>query len=253
MKSHGIDLLIVLVPDKTAIYPDMISDTIPLRKNVAPPRLDQSDEQFEQILEKNGVNVVDLTNRFLTDPNRPQLYYKQDTHWTPYAVSIAADAVARYARSMPWYAAIPKHRYIESNVPCSYPGGDLYGMLQPKDLQFEKEGCTSTQEQIESGFWLWRHTTTIPFQNSNDTPVVLIGDSYADRLNEPLATALGFPTATYTVSGSGGEHARMMLRHQGTDLGLKKLVVWCFSARELTEERGWRSFSVFKEPTNSDR
>jgi alginate O-acetyltransferase complex protein AlgJ len=69
-------------------------------------------------------------------------------------------------------------------------------------------------------------------------------------LADQLAFELGMPVDLIGVRGSGATPARMnLMRKIKSDekyLAGKKLIVWCFAAREFTESQGWRKVPVVK-------
>jgi alginate O-acetyltransferase complex protein AlgJ len=88
------------------------------------------------------------------------------------------------------------------------------------------------------------------------SPILLLGDSHtlvfhagADLhgvgagLADQLAAELGIPVDVIGVCGSGATPARknLMRRIQADPAYLtgKKVVIWCFAAREFTESTGW--------------
>ena len=92
------------------------------------------------------------------------------------------------------------------------------------------------------------------------SPVLLLGDSHtlvfhagADMhgtgagLADQLAAELGIAVDVIGVRGSGATPARVnLMRRAKADpayLAGKKVVIWCFAARDFTESTGW---SVFK-------
>ena len=93
------------------------------------------------------------------------------------------------------------------------------------------------------------------------SPVILLGDSHTlvfhlsdlhgpgAGLAEQLAVAMnGNPVCLVGVKGSGATPARISLYRRGRRTEgfwkTKKLVVWCFSAREFTESMGWAKVPV---------
>src|SRR5262249_39213532 len=60
LKSAGIELLIVPVPAKAVIYPEMISQQVKAPTQAASTRLDRSYERFYRLLGERGIAVLDL-------------------------------------------------------------------------------------------------------------------------------------------------------------------------------------------------
>ena len=89
-----------------------------------------------------------------------------------------------------------------------------------------------------------------------NSPVILLGDSHTlvfhsgeelhgtgAGLAEQLAAELGIAVDVIGVRGSGATPARVnLLRRAKAEpayLAGKKVVIWCFAAREFTESTGW--------------
>ncbi len=102
-----------------------------------------------------------------------------------------------------------------------------------------------------------------PLEPDRASPVLLLGDSHSlifhaggdmpargAGLPDQLALELGFPVDLVAVRGSGATPARAtLLRLARADpeyLAGKKLVVWCFGAREFTESTGWAKVPVVR-------
>jgi alginate O-acetyltransferase complex protein AlgJ len=93
------------------------------------------------------------------------------------------------------------------------------------------------------------------------SPILLLGDSHtlvfhagADLhgvgagLADQLAAELGLAVDVIGVRGSGATPARINLlrraRADPTYLAGKKVVIWCFAAREFTESSGWSALKL---------
>ena len=94
-----------------------------------------------------------------------------------------------------------------------------------------------------------------------DSPVLLLGDSHtlvfhdflAERagLLDQLTVELGTVPDRIAIRGSGATAVRLDLYRRGIKepgyLAKKKVVVWCFTAREFTEAaNGWQKLPVAK-------
>jgi hypothetical protein len=93
-----------------------------------------------------------------------------------------------------------------------------------------------------------------------DSSVLLLGDSHTlvfhdflgDRagLVDQLAKELGFAPDLIGTRGSGATTVRVSLYRRNLKfpgyLAKKKLIIWCFAAREFTEAEGWEKMPVAK-------
>jgi alginate O-acetyltransferase complex protein AlgJ len=247
LKKAGIDLLLVPVPAKAAIYPEMID---PGTTNSATARLDASDAEFIGVLKQNGVNVIDLAPEFLQfrkdHPEMP-LYSKQDTHWSGYGIGLASDLVAAQVQKESWYAGIPKTKFTSHTGPVNIKG-DLVQYM--KGAQPSAEDVVLTSVQDDKGG---------PVQSFRQSPLVLLGDSHnlvysiggemlasSSGFPENLAAKIGFAADVVGVMGSGATPARINLARRADNMAGKKMVVWCFTVREFTEGTGWGKVPVIK-------
>jgi hypothetical protein len=100
-----------------------------------------------------------------------------------------------------------------------------------------------------------------PVEPGKESPVLLLGDSHTlvfhigeelhatgAGLADQLAGELGMGIDVVGVRGSGATPARISLYREGRSnpgyLQKKKLILWCFTAREFTEGSGWRKLPV---------
>jgi alginate O-acetyltransferase complex protein AlgJ len=263
----GIELILVPVPPKVFIYPDKLSEKSPAPKLSARPattgtaavfpRLNTYHQEFYNLLGGKGVKVLDLTGEFLTprelDKPNGALYCKTDTHWSPWGCEVAARTMAADITKRPWAKAhaspfSTQARTIEIT-------GDLAAALDPRNAQKEK---------LPARFvWLTGSKDEAAAPVDRSSPVLVLGDSHALVFNaggdmhgtragfaDQLAAELGFAVDLIAVRGSGATDARIALYRQAAEdkeyLAKKKVVVWCFGAREFTESDGWRKVPVTK-------
>ncbi len=92
LRERGSELVVLLIPDKEQIYRELI----PERYGPFP---ESTLIEFEQELRKLDVPVLNLlpTYRDLAADGR-ELYWRDDTHWRPEAMAIAADQTAALIR-----------------------------------------------------------------------------------------------------------------------------------------------------------
>jgi hypothetical protein len=87
-RASGIDLFVSIAPDKSTIYPEMLSAAT---RGYWRCRV-ESTAAFRQLLRQEAPAVIDHAEALLAEkalhPDR-QLYYVTDTHWTPYGGAIA--------------------------------------------------------------------------------------------------------------------------------------------------------------------
>ena len=250
LKKMGVELLMVPVPPKSVIYPDFLSDQLAASPEKPPLRIDTDSQAFYQLLRKEGIRVLDLTSFFLANRFHKEgaLFCKQDTHWSGNGAVLAARKIREEIEGRPWLKAIPKSTYQSAwkSLPLA---GDLWKALGEKGLSQEivsvRQVGTGSANALKS---------IAPDQNS---PIILVGDSHNlvfhagedmqtrdAGLPDQLALELGFPVDLAAVRGSGATPARVnLLRRAQRDPKYwtkKKLVIWCFAAREFTQSDGWK-------------
>ena len=257
LAAHGIELLYLPLPAKAAVYPELISRAVSVPPGKTPPRLDVTDQAFFAALRAQGVSVLDPLPLFLANRYEGGLpvFYRQETHCSSRGYALAAQAVAARLKGRAWLAAVPKHLYAtQAGVEAS--PGDLGGMLDGPSAPREPQPMTYVQERTVTGIWPFRRQALVPVPEDDASPIVLVGDSNCtafSRLGEGrgagladhLALQLGFPVETVSVAGSGGQAALKALRRRSPRLAGKKLVIWCFTVRELTEGAGWKKIPLF--------
>jgi alginate O-acetyltransferase complex protein AlgJ len=249
LKAHGIELLVVPVPPKAAIYPEKIVPGFKVGADDAAPVL----HRFYEELRAAGIEILDLTPVFVQnrDDKRDGVFCKTDSHWSGFGCTLAAQAIAESIRGK--LTAPPPRKDYVSEWKESRINGDLVGLL-PSDSPKPGPEKIAVRSVSEKG-------TGTPVLPDASSPVLLLGDSHtlvfhdflAERagLVDQLAQELGFPPDLIGTRGSGATPVRVSLyRHSLKNpdyLAKKKIVVWCFAAREFTEAtEGWARIPVAK-------
>jgi hypothetical protein len=248
LKARGIELLLVPVPPKAAIYPEKIIPGIDVRNTDPAPAL----HQFYDQLRAGGVDVLDLTNLFVQnrENSRGPVFCKTDSHWSGVGCALAGQAIAERVRQKLMNGGAAAEYVSEwKEAPIT---GDLVALLH-------KDAPKPAAEKIAIQSVSKKNGAAIePDANS---PLLLLGDSHtlvyhdflAERsgLLDHLALQLGFAPDLIGTRGSGATPVRINLyRHTAKNadyLGKKKVIVWCFAAREFTEAtEGWAKVPVAK-------
>ena len=215
LAEMGIKLVVVPVPPKCAVVPF--------------EGLEQGDAMaylrpFYEELRAKGIEVLDLYDDFAASAE--PVYCKQDAHWNPAGIKLAAGKIAEVA-GLPHGDAV-----FEGKEETITVAGDLM-------LSLDKEAQPSEEVAIT------RYEGTAIDETS---PVLLLGDSHTlvfssggdmlaenGGLAECLAAELGMPVDRIGVKGAASTVVRMNLfRKAARDPGWiadKKVVVWCFACR----------------------
>lgn len=240
LSEVDVELVIVPVPPKSIIYPDKIPSTVELGPTL-PPRLDIHHQKFYELLRESGVTVLDLTPLFLSNRDHPNgpLYCRHDTHWSGVATVLAAEQIIQ---EEPTVAIQDEWRTVEI-------AGDLWRALAHPVLAKERLSLRFVGKVSDD--------ILTPVEPDPSSPVVLLGDSHTlvfhagddmhavgAGLADQLARELGFAVDLVGVRGSGATASRINLLRRAQQTpdywATKKLVIWCFAAREFTESDGWR-------------
>ncbi|HEY3964428.1 MAG TPA: hypothetical protein VGM05_07700 [Planctomycetaceae bacterium] len=250
LHKAGIELLLVPVPAKAAVYPEAISTTIAKPNGDKPPRVDEYHQEFYGMLKQQGVNVIDLLPLYLehrAGAGGP-LYCRTDSHWSGRGVALAAQGVFDVIKDRAWLKELPKTELKSASRDVQMTG-DLARLLDEQNPARETLSLTFVGTGSE----------LTPLSPARDSPVLLIGDSHSLIFHDPtlvargaglpdhLALRLGIAVDLIGVRGSGATTARIELLRRKDNLEGKKLVIWCFSFREFTESpTGWRKVPVIR-------
>jgi hypothetical protein len=249
LKARGIELLVVPVPPKAAIYPEKIVAGFDVRAADPAPVL----HRFYEELRGAGIDVLDLSALFIQNREhaRGPVFCKTDSHWSGIGCVLAAQAIADKVRSKLPHPVTPKE--YASDWKEVQVSGDLDGLMSRETHKPGPEKV-AVQSVSEKG-------NDTPVEPDANSPLLLLGDSHtlvyhdflAERagLLDQLALQLGFAPDLIGTRGSGATPVRLNLyRRSVKDAGYlakKKVVVWCFAAREFTEAtEGWAKAPVAK-------
>jgi alginate O-acetyltransferase complex protein AlgJ len=247
LKRLGVKLLVVPVPAKAAIYPDRLFSGA----SKAGPGLPKALGELYGDLRKAGVDVLDLTDEFIAnrDSEHGPVYCATDTHWSGLGCVLAAKVIAQHLAGVVGKGAGKgfTEKWEEAVVK-----GDL----------LELPGKPATRVPHEK---LWVRRVTMDgggvVKGDASSPVLLLGDSHTlvfsellcegAGLLEQLGYELGMAPDLIGLRGAGATEVRARLLRRGVKeegyLRGKKVVVWCFGAREFSEaDSGWVKMPVSK-------
>jgi hypothetical protein len=269
-----VDLLVVIVPGKPSIYPDMMTS------RMGPETAGTFSHSLRTMreLEQAGVACVNLFAPFAGERRRDseaggKMYMKTDTHWGSRAVQLAAKSVADRIRQYPWFAAGAKTAEYVFDTTTVMRVGDVGVMTQlpnfrVRDLRmgFEPEAtlCLPVYRVLRDDGG--NETNRVPYKDDfgPDTPILVLGDSFSRiyQTDAPrnagwishLALELSRPVASIVSDGGASTLVREVLarkvreaRREGrrTLLDNRKLVVWEFIERDLRYgAEGWKKIDM---------
>ena len=240
----GVKFFLLPVPPKAVIYPDK------LISGQAVARYDEQHQAFYKLLREQGVEVLDYSDALLELRKEEKAYCEQDSHWSPAACQLIAGKLAALIKKESWYSDMEKQAFVLTGKEIKIKG-DLYNFL-PADKQ---QGLVPEKLHLAEV----RNAADSFVQSDETSPVLLLGDSHTLVFNaggdmhaqggglaDHLAYELGFPVDLVGVRGSGAGPARINLYRKAKSNPAywtqKKVLIWCFSAREFTEGTGmaWR-------------
>lgn len=251
LKKAGIDLVMVPVPPKAIIYPELVSDTVELDEKHQPPRLDGFHQQFYKLLRAEGIKVLDLVphlmkRRFDQSGNA---YCQHDTHWSSKSCETTAKLIAKEIGHPPWLRNVEKRRFTSRSRHADIVG-DLWEWLDDGASAKERLPLVVVSEEGKEDE---------PIKSWRESPVLLMGDSHVlvfhlsglhatgAGLADHLAKELGFPVDLVGTRADGVTATRISLLRRRDNLAGKKVVIWCFAARAFTENfSGWRKLPVIR-------
>ena len=246
LKQRGIELLLVPVPPKAAIYPEKILPAFNASSDDAAPYL----HRFYDELRAHGVEILDLTPAFLEkrEGEHGAAFCRTDTHWSGAGCVMVADAIANKVRDKLGLSGAPD-RYAAEWRQVEIKG-DLVSLLPP-------DSPKPAPERIQVRAVIDKSTGKL-VQPDPNSPLLLLGDSHTlvyhefhaegAGLVDQMAENFGFAPDLLGTRGSGAMAVRTDLYRRAhrdpTYLAKKKMIVWCFAAREFTEADGWPQLPV---------
>jgi len=246
LAEKGITLYLMPVPPKGLVYPDKLGFEV--AGDVSAEQLSIY-EEFFTLLRDGGVRVIDLLPVLLASREKNDVYCRTDTHFSPEGINLFAEAAAEVIKRTAWFSGVDKKEYIKS-VRTVTIHGDLAQMAQLQDAK----------ESIDLSFVTVKESGQ-PEVSDPDSPVILLGDSHTLVFNaggdlhakgaglfDHLSSRLGFPVDLLGVRGSGVTPARVKLFQRSKKdkdyLIGKKVLIWCFTARDFTGSGGWHEIPV---------
>ena len=95
LKEKGIQYLFIVLPNKLTVYPEFV---IP-KLNQA-PGMTRLQQVKSALADTDTSTFIDLSPTLIKNKNKDVLYFKSDTHWTPYGAYVAYLSIARKIESM---------------------------------------------------------------------------------------------------------------------------------------------------------
>ena len=236
--ERGIRLVVVPVPGKPTIYPEMLAGpSAPLDVS---PTLDLLDS-----LHASGIDAVDLVRplRAAKTSATTPLYLERDTHWSPAGVGIAADVIARHLASIPLVSSRRDSSLFRTRDTLVERWGDLCEMSNlPRRREIWSTESVGASQVTDSAGNL--------YADSDSAAVLWLGDSYsriyqtdaprAAGIIAQVALRLGQPLSSVVNDGGASTVVRQKLSRKPALLRHAKVVVWQFVERDVRfGDKGW--------------
>jgi hypothetical protein len=245
LQARDIDLIVVVIPDKEAVYPDKLSKNCPADRavNVAANQL------LDDLLSQD-VEVIDLYKTFrdyrTADKDATRLYQLWDTHWHNAASALAAKEIAaRLKRYDVVRAALAKENPFTTE-PGSRPG--------KTDL-----GGPGAKAKAETDKSLWDPFVAIktrdgkPYADDPSAPILLFSDSFgfisihlSAHLPAQVANEIHMPIAHLYREGMGPQVPVELGKDMRANPDVRRrVVVWTAVARTFNRTR-WATVELPK-------
>ncbi|WP_019008813.1 alginate O-acetyltransferase AlgX-related protein [Deinococcus aquatilis] len=224
LAKDGAKLVVALIPAKTRLYPEFLSAHVPSQKaNVY--------ASFQAALTQAGIAVPDLLASFQAEKQKDagDLFFRTDTHWTPYGAMVAAQTLAPAIRDL--VPDLPPAQYaVEAKAATARSGDLLRYVLGPVPDEVQELEYTRTDEG-EGGLL-----------GDEILAVTLVGTSYSAESKdnvwhfaEALSRALGTQVLNAAQEGKGPlVPMREYLTGEDRKNNPPQVVIWEFPERFLS-------------------
>ncbi|MFH6565491.1 alginate O-acetyltransferase AlgX-related protein [Pseudomonas kulmbachensis] len=226
--QRGIELLVVVVPDKSRIA---AAQRCSLYR---PAVLDNRVREWTAVLQAAGVSALDLTDSL--KPLGAEAYLRTDTHWSEIGSNAGAKALAQQIQQR-GFKATPEQTFDITQAPFAVRPGDLVRLagldwLPPK-LQPSGESVAASTAHETAGATI---NADDLFGDSGLPNVALIGTSYSRNSNFVgfLQKALNAPVGNF--SKDGGEFSGAAKTYFESPAFMQtppKFLIWEIPERDL--------------------
>jgi hypothetical protein len=262
LAKRGVDLLIVIVPGKPSIYPDLLIKKMRQDQSAA---FSHSLEMIKELRLK-GVETVDLFTPFVHERSGDltagdSLYLRTDTHWKGRGARRAAYEVSQRIKQYPWYSP-GTTEYIVDSVMIDRTGDiavmcglSLTGKFNsPTPYPAEPTRCYQVFHVIRDG--LGNEVQRVLYKDDfHSSGILVLGDSFSRmfQTDDPrgagwiahLALELSQPVASIVNDGGASTLVRESLKRRLNLLKGKKLVVWEIVERDFRfGAEGWKDVPI---------
>lgn len=162
LRSHGIQYLFIVPPDKQTVYPEYLPPWMEPRSK--PSKLQQLAEYLKN---QSDVEFIDLSQPLIDAKKIRVNYLQTDTHWNAFGSFVGyRTLVQSLSRQLPGLEPLPLDAYEWKPTP--YPAGDL-AKLAGNDTCQENAGFTPLPRQPLSPLTVIYDSISLPQQDSNES------------------------------------------------------------------------------------
>jgi hypothetical protein len=221
LHKKGIDLVFVPVPLMGDVYPELLAEQAPANRLVAP-----AIRRVLHELARRGVEVADALTVLLDAraEGGKALYRPADPHWAPRGQRVMAEALAKRLERYSFVAktrALPA-RYRIRRMDLRFPGVSYEALSSEQKTRIEPLLRAGTPVVVADPWPL----------TSDDAPVVVIGDSFADGFRDYLAASLNQPIFNMSAGGQVSQGVIDLVRDPSLLVG-RRVVVWVSNTGEV--------------------
>lgn len=238
LAARGIVLVVVPVPGKPTVYPEMLAGSdVDIDASPTLALLDS--------LRASGIAAVDIVRplRAAKSAAESELYLRRDTHWSPAGVDVAAHVIATRLLDLPEVAAKRdslRYRARDTLVERWGDVAEMSALPRRRDI-WKTESVAARRVEDSSGD---------AYADSDSAVIVWMGDSYsriyqtdapgAAGVIAQVARLTGQPLATIVNDGGASTVVRRTLARKSHLLKHAKVVVWEFVERDIRfGDKGW--------------
>lgn len=222
LKAQETALMLVIIPNRVAIYPEEIRSG----RYAGPVRVKEEAARLDE-LKAAGAEVLDMTDPMWNFAERNEVFFSQDSHWTPEAMKAVALALNKHVREKFPRLGNTETPIINATILENADTGDLTRQLDPQHAQ---------------NLWGRMSANLISIQGIDPdakAPIVLHGGEQMRVYDDPAlsfggggkAPRAGFATQFSTLMGRSLDVRGMP--QQGETYEDKKLVICLLPMAEL--------------------
>jgi hypothetical protein len=237
LDARGIALVVMPTPLKPGVHPEKLARRY---ANVADVLENPSYRRFIEDLQRDGVLVLDLSATLAAVRGSNPQYLATDTHWRPETMESVAGLVGDFILAQAQLPVREDSGYRIERVETRN-SGDIARMLDlPEDATLFPPEVVWLRRVLQPDGSLWR--------SSRAADVLVLGDSFSNIYSlesmgwgtsagfvEQLSYNLRRPVDRLTQNDQASFATRAMLQQDPNRLDGKRVVLYQFAVRELTD------------------